>query len=252
VAFANALHKGYTSNGRANSVTVFDLASNKVLGTVPTGENPDAITWEPYTKTVITCNGRSKDLSIIDPVEDKVIATIPVGGKPETAVSDGKGRMFVNIEDKNEIVVVDLKARNVTQHWPLAPGTAPSGLAIDVRTNRLFAACDNKLLVVLDAASGNVVDKLPIGDGCDGDAFDEKSQLIITSNGEGTLTVIHENNANSFTVEGNYPTKRGARTIAIDQKTGLVFLPTADFQPAEQGARPRPVPGSFQILVVGR
>ena len=189
IAFDKANGRGFTSNGGLNNVTVFDLKTNAVMTQIATGENPDAILYEPFSKKIITCNGRSKDLSVIDPVANKVVATIPVGGKPETAVSDEKGKLFVNIEDKSEIVVVDLKSFTVISHWPLAPAEEPTGLAIDRKTNRLFAACGNKLLAVVDAVNGNVVTTLPIGNGCDGAAFDEGSKNIFTSNGEGYITI---------------------------------------------------------------
>ncbi|MDE3145367.1 MAG: YncE family protein, partial [Bacteroidota bacterium] len=162
IAFNDALGKGYTSNGRINNVTVFDLKTNAVLSQIATGENPDAIMYDAFSKKVITCNGRSKDLSIIDAATEKVVATIPVGGKPETAVSDNAGKLFVNIEDKSEIAVVDLATNTVTNRWSLAPGDGPSGLVIDVKTKRLFSTCE-KLLVIMDATDGKIIDKLPIG-----------------------------------------------------------------------------------------
>jgi YVTN family beta-propeller protein len=251
ITFDKELNKGYTSNGRINSVTVFDLKTNAVLEQVATGENPDAINYEPYTKTIITCNGRSKNLSVIDPKASKVIATIDVGGKPEAAVSDGNGKLFVNIEDKNEIVAVDLKTFTVTNHWTLNPAEGPTGLAYDKSTKRLFAGCE-KLLVVVNAENGSVVDKIAIGDGCDGVAFDSKKKIIYTSNGEGSISVIKEINADKFSLLGNYPTKRGARTITINENTGTLYLPTADFDPTKTGQNGRPmmVPGTFQVLVV--
>jgi YVTN family beta-propeller protein len=251
IAFNNELGRGYTSNGRANNVTVFDLKTNQVITQVATGENPDAIMFEPHTKTIITCNGRSKNLSVIDPKTNSVIATIDVGGKPETAVSDGNGKLFVNIEDKNEIVAVDLKTHSAIDHWSLSGSEGPTGLAYDKNTKRLFAGCD-KYLVVMNADNGKVVDKLPIGDGCDGVAFDAKNKIIFTSNGQsGTITAIKEVSADKFSVVGNYTSKRGARTITIDEKTGILYLPTADFDAANtQGGRPKMIPGSFQILVV--
>lgn len=250
IAFDNELGRGYTSNGRSNNVTVFDLKTNEVITQIATGENPDAIMYEPHTKTIITCNGRSKNLSIIDPNTNAVVATIDVGGKPETAVSDGNGKLFVNIEDKNEIAVVDLKTHTVTNHWPLG-AEGPTGLAYDGSTKRLFAGCD-KYLVVVNAENGNIVDRLEIGDGCDGVAFDSKNKMIYASNGQsGNITAIKEINADKFSVLGNYATKRGARTIAIDEKTGTLFLPTADFDANNtQNGRPRMLPGTFQVLVV--
>src|SRR4030095_12521671 len=251
ITFDKELNKGYTSNGRINSVTVFDLKTNAVLEQVATGENPDAINYEPYTKTIITCNGRSKNLSVIDPKASKVIATIDVGGKPEAAVSDGNGKLFVNIEDKNEIVAVDLKTFTVANHWTLNPAEGPTGLAYDKSTKRLFAGCE-KLLVVVNAENGSVVDKIAIGDGCDGVAFDSKKKIIYTSNGEGNISVIKEINADKFSLLGNYPTKRGARTITINENTVTLYLPTADFDPTKTGQNGRPmmVPGTFQVLVV--
>ncbi|HET9824310.1 MAG TPA: YncE family protein [Chitinophagaceae bacterium] len=251
IAFDDALGKGYTSNGRLNNVTVFDLRTNEILAQIPTGQNPDAIMYEPFTKLIITCNGRSKNLSLIDPKQHKTIDSIDVGGKPETAVSDGNGKLFVNIEDKNEIVQVDLKTRKVLNHWSLAPGEGPTGLAYDKSTMRLFAGCE-KLLIVLNATDGSLVDKIPIGDGCDGVAFDSIKKIVFTSNGEGTLSAIQEISGNQFSFLGNYPTKRGARTITLDEKKQTLFLPTAEFDPSKTGQNGRPmmIPGTFQVLVV--
>jgi YVTN family beta-propeller protein len=251
IAFNNALNKGYTSNGRLNNVSVFNLETNKVTAGIPTGKNPDAILFEPFSKTIITCNGGSNDLSVIDPVKERVVRTIDVGGKPETAVTDEKGRLFVNIEDKNEIVEIDLKKFAVRHHWSLGGAEGPTGLAIDRNTKRLYAGCDNTL-VVLNAENGKVVASVPIGGGCDGVAFNNISKLIFTSNGEGSMSVIQEQGNDKYTSLGNFTTKKGARTIAIDEKMSAIYLPTADFDPVKKGANGRPlmVPGSFQVLVV--
>ncbi len=253
ITFDVANGKGYTSNGRLNNVYVFDMNTNKVLATIATGENPDAIMYEPFSKKIITCNGRSKNLSIIDPQQNKVIGSVDIGGKPETAVSDGAGKIFVNNEDKNEIVVVDATTFKVINRWSIAPGEGPTGLAYDAATKRLFAGCE-KLLMVIDATNGKVVDKITIGDGCDGVAFDAGTKNIYTSNGEGTLTVIHEESADKFIVIENIVTKKGARTIAIDKATGLLYLPTAEFDLKEmdQRGRPKMIPGTFQVLVIGK
>ena len=253
IAFDMADKKGFTSNGRLNNVTVFDLNTNKVIEQIPAGQNPDAIMYESFSKKIITCNGRGKNLSIIDPSQSKLIDSVDVGGKPETAVSDGAGKIFVNIEDKNEIVEIDAKTWKVLNHWSIAPAEGPTGLAYDNKTKRLFAGCD-KLLVVLDAVTGKIIDKLTIGDGCDGVAFDAGSKNIYTSNGEGTMTVIHEDNADKFSVIENIPTKRGARTIALDNTSHLIYLPTAEFeeQDPNQKGRPKMKPGTFQVLVVGK
>lgn len=255
IAFDKSQNKGFTSNGRLNNVTVFDLATNAVISQITTGENPDAILYEPFSNKIITCNGRSKDLSVIDPVEGKVIATIPVGGKPETAVSNEKGKMYVNIEDKNEIVVIDVKTFTVEAHWPLAPAEEPTGLAIDRKTNRLFAGCGNKLLAILNIVDGKLITTLPIGDGCDGTAFDPVTKNIFTSNGEGTMSVFHEKSADKFEAVATIVTKRGARTITVDEQTHLIYLPTADFEqpdPNNPTARPKMIPGTFQVIVISQ
>ncbi len=254
IAFDDALKKGYTSNGRLNNVTVFDLTTNQITAQVATGENPDAISYEPYSKKIITCNGSSKNLSVIDPVDNKVVATIALNGKPEEATSDGEGKLFVNLEDKSEIAEVDMKTFKVLNHWSLAPGEGPTGLAIDTKTKRLFAGCDKQLIVV-DAVNGKVIDKLPIGDGCDGVVFDTKYKIVFASNGEGNITAIKENSANEFKVEATILTKKRARTIAIDQDTHNLFLPTAEFEakdPKTPKSWPAMIAGSFQVLVVGK
>ena len=255
IAFDKSQNRGYTSNGRLNNVTVFDLATNAVITQIPTGINPDAIMYEPFTKKIITCNGRSKNLSIIDPVTNKLIDSVDVGGKPETAVSNGTGKLYVNIEDKNEIVVVNLKTYKVEVHWPLAPAEEPTGLAFDKLTNRLFAGCGNKLLAIVNASTGKLVKTLPIGDGCDGAGFDSMTKNIFTSNGDGTLSVYHEKSADTFELIANIPTKRGARTIAVDEQTHLIYLPASDYEAADTNvpkARPKMIPGTFQVLVIGR
>ncbi len=251
IAFDNALHKGFTSNGQLNTVTEFNLNTDQVLGQVATGENPDAIFYEDYSKKIITCNGRSHSLSVIDPQTDKVVATIPLSGKPETAVSDGKGKVFVNIEDKSSISEINIKTMKVERTWSIAPGESPSGLSIDRKTHRLFAGCENKMLIVLDAETGKVISTPATGQGCDGTGFDPELKYVYSSNGEGTLTVIQELSANQYKVLENVPTKRGARTMTVDLMTHTVYLPTANFgTPAPGQRRPPMIPGSFQVLVV--
>lgn len=250
IAFAPALGKGYTSNGRLNNISVFNLQSGKVTGQIPTGQNPDAILYEPFSRTIITCNGRSNDVTVIDPSTEKTIATIAVGGKPETAVSDGNGKVYVNIEDKNEIVVLNLKNNTVEKHWSLAPAEGPTGLAIDTKTGKLFAGCD-KWLVVMDINSGKVTGKLPIGDGCDGVAFDNQTKNIFASCGEGKLTILHEDDHGKCVVLANLPTKKSARTLAVNEKLHTIYLPAADLGTPAPGERRAPiVPGTFQVLVI--
>ena len=253
IAFDMANSKGFTSNGRINTVTVFDMNTNKVLAQVPAGQNPDAIFYESFSKRIVTCNGRGKNLSFIDPVSNKVTDSVDVGGKPETAVSDGAGKLFVNVEDKNEIVAIDTKTFKVLNRWSIAPADGPTGLAYDAKTKRLFAGCD-KLLVVLNAVTGKIVDTLKIGNGCDGVAFDPGTKNVFTSNGEGTITVIHEDNADKFTVVENIETKRSARTIALDKTTHMLYLPAAEFEAQDPNVKGRPKmkPGTFQVLVVGK
>lgn len=243
IAFYEALGKGYTSNGRTNSVTVFDIRTGHVLNQIPVGQNPDAIFFEPFTRTIVTCNARSHDLSVIDPATEQVVGTIFLNGKPETAVSDESGRVFVNIEDKNEIAAIDIAHRSLITSWPLFPGTSPTGLAMDKKTRRLFAGCD-KYLIIIDAGDGHIVTKIPIGSGCDGVAFDNKLKDIFASCGEGLLSIIHEDTPSSYRLVANIPTKRSARTLAIDERKHEVFLPAADME--------KPVPHPFEVLVIAR
>ena len=247
IAFDEAHGKGYTSNGRLNNVTVFDLKTGAILTQIAAGQNPDAIMYEPYTKTIITCNGRSHDLSVIDPVKGQVVATIALDGKPETAVSDEHGKIYVNIEDKGKISVVDIRNKTVLTSYPLE-AEGPTGLVIDTKSHRLFAGCD-KTLVVMDANNGSIIDKLPIGDGCDGVGIDTRLGLVFASCGEGKVTVVRES---PLGVIDNVPTKRSARTCAVDSRTHEVFLPAADTEPAAAGERPKMIPGTFGVLVVSK
>ncbi len=253
IAFIKKLNKGYISNGRTNNVTVFDLKTQKTSGQIATGENPDAIMYDNFSKKIYTCNGRSKDISVIDPATGKVIKTIALGGKPETSVSNDAGKLYINIEDKNEIAEVNTSTFKVEKRWSIAPAEGPTGLAYDKRTKRLFAGCD-KLLVISDASAGKVISKLTIGDRCDGVAFDPATKNVFTSNGEGTITVIHENGANDYKILQNAVTKRGARTIALDEETHRLYLSTAEFKPLARNApaneRPQMIAGTFQVLVV--
>jgi YVTN family beta-propeller protein len=258
IALVEELGKGYTSNGRTSSVTVFDLKTLKVLKQIPVGKNPDAIIYDPASKRVFTMNGASNDATAIDTRTDTVAGTIPLNGRPESAVSDERGHVFVNLEDKSAVVEFDPSKLTVLARWPIAPGEEPSGLAIDRKHARLFSTGANKTLVVLDATTGKVVKTLPIGSSVDGAGFDPEMGLAFSSNGEGTLTVIREDSPDKFSVVENVTTQRGARTLALDTKTHRVFLVTAEFgpppAPTPEHPRPRPsvVPGSFTLLIVGR
>jgi DNA-binding beta-propeller fold protein YncE len=258
IALAPKLGRGFTSNGRADTVTIFDLKTLASVGQVKTGQNPDAIVYDPASERVFAMNGRSADATAIDAVTGMVAGTVPLGGKPEFAVADERGHIYVNIEDKSELVVLDPRKLAVEARWPLAPCQEPTGLAIDLEHRRLFAGCSNKLMAVVDAESGKVITTLPIGSGVDATAFDPGLQYAYASNGEGTLTVVHEDSPDKFTVLENVPTQRGARTMALDPRTHQVYLVTADFAPTPPAVpgqpRPRPavLPNSFVVLAVGK
>jgi len=257
VALAPDLGRGFTSNGRSATVTVFELASLKRLADIKvTGENPDAILYERLTKRVFAFNGRSGNATVIDAAAGTVAATIPVGGKPEFAVSDGSARVYVNVEDTAEVVVIDAKKLEVAGRWPLTGCKDPTGLALDGRSGRLFVGCGNKVALVLNTAGGKVLATVPTGEGTDGVAFDPAADLAFVSSGDGTLTVIRETSPGIFAAVQNVATRRGARTVALDEKTHRLFLPTAAFGPPPPATpdrphpRPAAVPGSFEILVV--
>jgi DNA-binding beta-propeller fold protein YncE len=258
IALAPELGRGFTSNGREGMVTIFDLTTLKPISKVKVGENPDAILFDPATKRVFTFNGKSNDSTSIDGATGKVVGTISLGGKPEFAVSTGTGELFVNLEDKSELLSLDPKDLKVKSRWPLAPCQEPSGLALDTKNRRLFAGCDNKMMAVVNADTGKVITTLPIGEGVDANAFDPETGFAFASCGEGVLTVAHEDSPDKFSIVQNVPTEKGARTMAVDPKTHEVFLVTAKFgqPPAPTNAQPHPrppvLPDSFVVLVVGK
>jgi DNA-binding beta-propeller fold protein YncE len=259
IAIAPDMDKGFISDGRDNNVTIFDVKTLKVLGTAPTGKNPDAIIYDPASKRVFAFNGSSKDATAIDAKTGTVAGTIALGGKPEFAVSDEKGRVFVNIEDTSEIVQFDSNKLAIVNRWKIAPGEEPSGLAMDRKHRKLFSVCSNKLMVVVDADSGRVVTTLPIGPGTDAAGFDSETGFAFSSNGgDGTVTVAHEDTPDKFSVVENVPTLRRARTMALDTKTHQIYTVTAEFgaapAPTKEQPRPRPpmVPGSFTLLILSR
>ena len=257
VALAPALGRGYTSNGRANTVTVFDLRTLAVIKTITgTGQNPDAIIYEPVTRRIFTMNGRSGDATAIDVATDSIVGTIPLFGKPEFAVADGTGHVFANNEDSSTINEFDARTLRVLHTWSIKPCDGPSGLAMDVRNRRLFAVCGNGMMAVVDANSGRIITTLPIGQGSDGVKFDPRTMNAFSANGEGTMTVVHEDAPDRFTVRGNVTTQRGARTLGLDERTGKVYTVTAEYGPlpAPTADRPRPrppmLPGTFTLLQV--
>jgi DNA-binding beta-propeller fold protein YncE len=258
VALAHDLGKGFTSNGRAGTVTVFDLASLRVLSELKTtGENPDAILYEPVTKRLFTFNGRGANATAFDAATGAVVGTIALGGKPEFPVSDPSGRIYVNIENTSEIALLDAKSLAVTARWPLSGCQDPTGLALDAKNGRLFVGCGNKVATVVSTAEGKILARVPTGAGTDGVAFDPGAGLAFVSNGEGTLTVIGEASPGVFAAVQNVETQRGARTVALDVLTHRLYLPTAKFgpppSPTAEHPHPRPaiLTGSFEILVVG-
>ncbi len=256
IAIASDLNKAFISNGRDSSVTVIDLKTLAFITKVPvTGQNPDAIIYDPYSHNVVAYNGRTANATVIDGKSNKVVATISLEGKPENSVSDGKGKVYVNIEDKSQITVINSVTNKVEQTWPIAPGEEPSGLALDNINHRLFTVCSNNLMVVMDALTGKVITTLPIGSGCDGVAFDPELKRAYSSNGEGTMTVVQEINPDEFTVIENVPTLQGARTITLNKKTHHIFLSTAEYEapsPSAENAHRRPAvkPGTFMVLDV--
>ena len=253
IAVASDLGRGFTSNGRADSVTIFDLKTLKSIGTVKTDANPDAIIYEPVTKRVFTFNGRGKNVTAINAADGAVVGTIDLHGKPEFAVADGKGTIYVNNEDTSALHHLDAKGLKELHNWPLAPCKSPSGLAIDLANHRLFSVCDDKVMAVVNADNGKVVATPTICDGPDASAFDPSTGYAFASCGDGNLTVIHEDSPDKFTVVENVPTKRSARTMGLDLKTHNIFLPAADFDPPAPGERRGKMkPGSFVILVVGK
>jgi len=261
IALAPELGKGFTSNGREGTVTVFDIKTLAPIGEKVKvgGENPDAILYDPATKRVFTFNGRSHDATAIDASDGKVLGRIPLDGKPEFAASDAKGEIFVNIEDKSELTAIDPQKLEVKKTWPLAPCTEPSGLSIDRKHRRLFVGCDNKMLAVVDADSGKVLATPAIGEGVDATAFDDETELAFASCGQdGVLTVIKEESPDKFSVVENVATQKSARTMAVDTKTHNAYTVAAQFgpRPAPTPQNPRgypPVlPDSFVVLVVGK
>ncbi len=256
IAVADDLGRGFTSDGAANDVTVFDLKTLKVISKINTGQNPDSIVYEPVSHRVFTFNGRSSDSTAIDAkTGDVIAASIPLGGKPEFAQVDGKGHIYANLEDKNEIVEVDARNAVVTKRYSIAPCDSPSGLAFDGKKGRLYSVCENKLMIVSDPASGKVLATPAIGAGDDGVAFDD-GYAFAANGADGTITMVGEVSG-KFEPVATIPTQRGARTIGADQKAHKLYLPTADYAPAPESkdgkrVRPQTLPDTFQILVVSR
>lgn len=257
IALAPELGRGFVSNGREGTVSIFELPSLKLISKVKVGDNPDAILYDPASKRVFTFNGRSHDATAIDAAKGAVVGTIKLDGKPEFAVSDEKGGVFVNLEDKSQLLAIDPNKLEVKSRWPLAPCEEPSGLAMDRKHRRLFSGCD-KLMAIVDADSGKVVSSLPICDGVDATAYDDENGLAFASCHDGKMTVIREESPDKFSVAETVTTQEGARTMTLDAKTHLAFTVTAKFgpppAPTTDNPHPRPtiLPDSFVVLVVGK
>lgn len=258
VVFAPALHRGYVSSGGDDRVVAFDLATLKPLADIPTGKSPDAMLFDSASGHVFAFNVKSNDATVIDAATNKVVATVPLPGKPELAASDGHGKVFVNLEDKSQIAVIDAKTSTSTGTLALGTCEEPTGLAIDAAHQRLFAVCANKQMAIVDAGNGKLIARVAIGDGPDGVVFDPASANAFSSNSDGTLTVVHEDDPDHFRVLATVATPLRARTIALDEKTHRVVLPFAEFGPAaeatSQTPHPRPAmkPDTFGFIVVGQ
>ncbi len=246
IAVAPELRTGFISNGKANTASIFDLDSLRVIQQVRTGENPDAILYDPSSLRVFTFNGTSNDATVFSAASGSVLGTIPLGGRPEFATSDNKGRVFVNIRNTGEVVELDSRLLTITKRYSLKPCEEPTGMAIDSEHHRVFSGCRNRIMTVLDYATGTVTAAVPIGEGVDGTAYDPGTGLIFNSNGQGTLTVVRESSAGTFQTE-TIPTQRGARTLALDRTTHKIYLPAADFEGPGQAMKK----GSFVVLVLG-
>jgi YVTN family beta-propeller protein len=252
VAIAADLGKGFVSNGRENKSSMFDLKTLKLIQKIDTGENPDAILYEPAKKEIYTMNGRGKSATVIDAASGKVVATVPLEGKPESAQADSKaGRVYINMEDLNSVKVIDTATHKVVDTWPGAPCEAATGMAFDAATHRLFLGCDNKLMVMMDSTNGKVVYSVPVGDGVDATFFDPQTKLAFTSNGgAGTVSVAHEDSASVLKIVQTIKTVRGARTMALDPTTHTIYLAATDYEPQAPGSKDRPkaVAGTFRVL----
>ena len=257
IALKTSAHRGFTSNGRDSTVTVFDTRTLMPLASIRVpARNPDAIFYDAASNRVFTFNGGSASTTAIDADKFAVVGSIALGGKPEFATSDGNGTIYVNVEDTHEIVEFDAKALKVKHRWSLAGCEEPTGQAIDRAHKRLFAVCGNKVMVVINSTTGAAVATVPIGDGSDGVMFDDARQMAITSNGEGSMTFVHEDTPDKYTVTQTLPTMSRARTLTIDQRTHKLYTVSAEFgtTPAPTAATPRPrpamVPGSFTLLTI--
>jgi DNA-binding beta-propeller fold protein YncE len=256
IAVAPKQGRGFITCGNANNVVVFDLKSLEIVSRVPTGGKPDSILFDPASNRVFAMNGKDGSSTVIDAVSASVLGTIQLGGKPEFTVADGKGKAFVNLEDKDAVARFDTAKMQVTATWPVSPCKAPGSMAIDRKSNRLFIGCHNDLMVVVDTESGKVVAEAPVGHGVDAAAFDSQNALIFQSSGDGKVTVVHQDAADKYSVVGSVTTAPGAKTMTIDPKTHYLYLSVADLGPAPAATaetpNPKPsiVPGTFRVIML--
>jgi DNA-binding beta-propeller fold protein YncE len=253
VALAQKLGRGFITSGNSNSVKMFDLKTLQSLADIPVGaDGPDGIVYEPTTERVYAFEHRGKGLSIIDAKEAKVVKEIPLAGQAEFPVVDGKGTVWSIIEDKSLVLKIDAKEMKILEQWPIAPDCeGPSGLAIDLKNRRLFAGCNNEKMSVVDADSGKIIQTLPIGVHIDAVAFDPSSKLIFNAN-RSSVTIIHQDSPNQYSVVQNFDTLQGTNSLALDLKTGKIYLSTAGYgQPSTPGGRPVRLPGTFMVAVFG-
>jgi DNA-binding beta-propeller fold protein YncE len=258
VALVPELGKGFISEGGANQVSVFDLKTLKVTGQIKTGGNPDCIIYDTASKRIFTFNGATKDSTVIEPATGSVVATIDMGGRPEYAVADGKGMIYDNIEDMNEVAALDARTLTIKARWPLAPAGTPTAMGMDRQHRRLFIGGRNKVLAIMDADKGNIVQTFPIGDGVDANIYQPETGLLFTSTREGTIHIFHEDSPNNFVVVETVKTEYGAKTMALDSKTRNIYVDTVDYGPApapttqQPNPLPAPLAGTFRVLVYAR
>jgi YVTN family beta-propeller protein len=258
IAIVRELNRGFISDGGADEVVFFDLKTLRPTGHIKTGGNPDCIIYDPASKHIFAMNGKTNDASVIDPRSATVVATVAMGGRPEYAVADGHGTIYDNIEDKNEVVAIDSLTNTIKSHWPIAPAEEATAIDLDVKHHRLFVGGRNKVLAIIDTASGKVAQTFPIGAGVDTNIYEPSTGLLFVAARDGVLHVFHEDKSGQFSAVEDVKTQFGARNMALDRKTHHLFIDTSDFSPAPEPTteqphpQPVPVPGTFRLLVYGR
>jgi YVTN family beta-propeller protein len=258
IALVKELGRGFISSGGTDEVVAFDINSLKILARIKVGGNPDCIIYDPASRHIFVMNGGTQTASVIDPAKLSVLATVPMGGRPEFAVADGKGLIYDNIEDKNEVAVLDSRTLTIKSHWPIAPAGAATAIAMDTRHRRLFIGGRNKTFAIMNADNGHIIQTFPIGDGVDSNIYEAKTGLVFSAMRDGTLYLFHEDTPDKFSQVEIVKTELGARNIAVDPKTHRIFSDSVDFGAAppatdtQPNPQPAPIPGTFHLLVYGR